>query len=214
MAPETTNHIVSKGADDSVAIENEPDPFILFEKWYAQAAACPAIDDHTAMTLATADASGQPDARMVLLKHWDRQGFVFYTNLGSGKARQLTENPAVALCFYWAALEKQVRVRGPVAPVSEVEADAYYASRERMSQIGAWASKQSQPLQGRFELERRIAKYVAKFGTRTPPRPAFWSGFRVSPLRIEFWFNQPYRLHDRVLYEKKEEGWIKTRLFP
>lgn len=197
-----------------MAIHDEPDPFVLFQTWYAEAAVCPAIDDHTAMALATADASGRPDVRMVLLKDWNAQGFVFYTNLGSPKARQLADNPQAALCFYWMPLEKQVRIQGSVVPVSPEEADAYFATRERLSQIGAWASRQSQPLAGRYELERRVSRYVARFGFSQVPRPPFWSGFYLCPDRMEFWLKQPYRLHDRVQYEKTEEGWVRKRLFP
>lgn len=200
-----------------MAIPVYPNPFELFDTWYREAEACAAIDDHTAMTLATADASGAPDARVVLLKGFDERGFVFYTNLTSVKGGQLAANPRVALCFYWMPLEKQVRIRGPIEPVTDEEADAYHATRPRQSQIGAWASKQSRPIEHRFELERRVARYAARFGLRKVPRPEFWSGFRVLPERIEFWLKQPFRLHDRVLYtpdETQPGAWRRQRLFP
>ncbi len=198
-------------------IRNEDDPLVLFSGWYAEAEACEAIDDHTAMTLSTVDAAGMPDARMVLLKGHDERGFVFYTNLSSPKARQLEANPKAALCFYWMPLEKQVRIRGPVLPVTAEEADAYHATRPKQSQVGAWASKQSQPLEGRLALEKRLAKYTAKFGLGAIPRPPFWSGFRLMPEAIEFWLKLPYRLHDRVLYTPAEAPgppWRRQRLFP
>lgn len=195
-------------------IPQEPDPFTLFSRWYAEAEASEAIDDHTAVALATCGADGQPDARMVLLKGYDPQGFVFYTNLTSPKARQLQENPRACLCFYWMPLEKQVRIRGNIEPVTEAEADAYFSTRPRQSQIGAWASKQSQTLEGRFELEKRIIKYGARFALGSVPRPPFWSGFRLCPEEIEFWLKMPYRLHDRVLYTRGESGWESRRLFP
>ena len=197
-----------------MAITPDPSPFVLFAKWYAEAEACEGIDDHTAMTLATADAGGMPDARQVLLKDFDERGFVFYTNLTSPKAGQLNENPRAALCFYWMPLEKQVRIRGAVEPVTDAEADAYFASRPRQSQIGAWASKQSQPLEGRLILERRIIQYGARYALGGVPRPPFWSGFRVIPDAMEFWLKMPYRLHDRVLYTPSVDGWEHRRLFP
>lgn len=198
-----------------MSIPNEPDPFALFKTWYSEAEACPGIEDHTALALGTVDASGMPDVRMVLLKAYDERGFVFYTNLTSPKAQQLEANPKAVMCFYWMPLGKQVRIHGPVEHTTEEEADGYHATRPRDSQIGAWASKQSQPMEGRFELEMRIAKYVAKFGLGKVPRPPFWSGFRIMPERIEFWLKQPYRLHDRLLYTRTpESGWTRQRLFP
>ncbi len=197
-----------------MAIIPEASPFDLFAKWYAEAEACEGIDDHTAMTLATVDAAGAPDARQVLLKDFDGRGFAFYTNLTSPKALQLAENPRAALCFYWMPFERQVRIRGAVEPVTEAEADAYFASRPRQSQIGAWASKQSQPLEGRMILERRIIRYGAKFALGAVPRPDFWSGFRVIPEVIEFWLKMPYRLHDRLVYTCAAEGWEHRRLYP
>lgn len=197
-----------------MAIIPKENPYDLFAEWHAEAEACAAIDDHTAMTLATAGADGAPDARQVLLKGFDDRGFVFFTNLTSPKAGQLRENPRAALCFYWMPLEKQVRARGAVEPVTDAEADAYFASRPRQSQIGAWASKQSQPLEGRMILERRILKYGAKHALGRVPRPPFWSGFRLLPKAIEFWLKMPYRLHDRVIYTSTPDGWEHHRLFP
>lgn len=189
------------------------DPFALFGQWMAEAEASE-INDPNAMALATADAQGRPSLRMVLLKDAGPDGFVFYTNLESRKGGELAENPHAALLFHWKSLRRQIRVEGPVQPVSDAEADAYYASRARTSQIGAWASKQSRPLQGRFELEKRVAEYTAKFGFGAVPRPAHWSGFRVVPERIEFWQDKPFRLHDRFVFTRDGDGWTVTPLFP
>lgn len=189
------------------------DPFALFGQWMAEAEASE-INDPNAMALATADAKGHPSLRMVLLKDAGPDGFVFYTNLESRKGGELAENPHAALLFHWKSLRRQIRVEGPVQPVSDAEADAYYASRARTSQIGAWASKQSRPLQGRFELEKRVAEYTAKFGFGAVPRPAHWSGFRVVPERIEFWQDKPFRLHDRFVFTRDGDGWTVTPLFP
>lgn len=197
-----------------MAIPANDDPIDLFGQWLSEAEACKAIAEPTAMTLATADADGAPYARIVLLKQVDAQGFTFYTNLGSPKAAQLRANPQAALCFYWMPLDKQVRVRGRVEPVSDAEADAYFDSRPRDSRIGAWASKQSQPLHGRFELEKRVAKYAARYAIGHVPRPEFWSGFRVVPSSIEFWLKQPYRLHERRLYTRAGDGWDQVGLYP
>lgn len=191
-------------------------PVDLFTLWLNDARDCKDIADATAMALATADASGIPDVRMVLLKGADEQGFTFYTNLGSVKAIQLADNPHAALCFHWAPLKRQVRVRGTILPVTPEEADAYFASRPKQSQIGAWASKQSQHLEGRFELEQRVAKFAAQYALFEVPRPEFWSGFRLIPNRIEFWMDQPFRLHDRVEYtrESPASAWARQRLYP
>jgi pyridoxamine 5'-phosphate oxidase len=172
------------------------------------------IPEPTAMALATVDGSGQPSVRMVLLKGFDERGFTFYTNLESRKARDLEERPVAALCFHWQPLEVQVRVEGPVLPVSEVEADEYFASRPRGSQIGAWASRQSQPLSSRDELEQRIRETEERFAEETIPRPEFWSGYRVVPERIEFWYGRASRLHERELFTRTGEAWTMERLYP
>jgi len=196
-----------------MAIERADNPIALFRQWLADAGESE-INDPEAACLATADASGMPSARMVLLKDVDDDGFVFYSNRESRKGRELTENPRSALCFHWKSLRRQVRVQGGVSPVSDAEADAYFASRNRQSQIGAWASQQSRPLESRFELERRVAGFTARFRLGPIPRPDYWHGYRLRPERIEFWQNRPFRLHDRLLYERQEAGWRTVRLYP
>jgi pyridoxamine 5'-phosphate oxidase len=173
-------------------------------------------NDPNAMTLATVDPDGLPDARMVLLKGIDPRGFVFYTNLESTKGRQLAARAGAALVFHWKTLRRQVRVRGPVEAVSPEEADAYYASRPRGSRIGAWASQQSRPLASRAELEAAVAAVETQFPDDTIPRPPHWSGFRVLPSRIEFWHDRPFRLHDRLVFDRNAAGtgWTTRRLYP
>ena len=201
-------------ADDTKLFANE-DPIALFHEWMEMARA-KEPEDANAMALATADGDGLPDVRMVLLKGADERGFVFYTNLESAKGLELKENPQAALCFHWKSLRRQIRVRGTVTPVSEEEADAYFASRAKDSQIGAWASKQSRPLEGRFELEKQVAVFAAKFGLGKVPRPPHWSGFRVTPSRIEFWRDRPFRLHDRLVFKRESASapWHTERLYP
>lgn len=192
------------------------DPFELFDDWMKEAEASEP-NDANAMALATADADGQPAVRMVLLKGVDAQGFVFYTNLESNKGKDLAANPKAAVLFHWKSLRRQVRVEGPVSPVSVEEADEYFASRARGSQIGAWASDQSRPLQGRYDLEKSVAKYTAKFGIGSVPRPDHWSGFRITPKRIEFWNDGAFRLHDRFVFSRTGEDagpWTVQQLFP
>ncbi|HEX5377872.1 MAG TPA: pyridoxamine 5'-phosphate oxidase [Phenylobacterium sp.] len=189
------------------------DPMALFAEWLTEAVA-KEVNDANAMALATADADGLPDVRMVLLKDAGPDGFVFYTNLGSAKGRQLAQDPKAALLFHWKSLRRQVRVRGTVTPVSEAEADAYWATRARPAQLGAWASEQSRPLPDRLAFEKRIAEYGLKFGLGKPPRPPHWSGFRVTPQRIEFWRDRAFRLHERLVFERVPDGWTTSRLYP
>jgi len=189
------------------------DPITLFQTWLQQAVAS-GIEEPTAMTVATVGPNGSPDARLLLLKGVDERGFVFFTNMKSPKAQSLLRDPRTALCFYWMPLDKQVRVRGRAEVVSDEEADAYFATRPRLSQISAWASKQSQPMEGYFELEAEVAKAALRFGIRKIPRSPFWSGFRVAPERIEFWTGKPFRRHHRIVYERARGGWRKRWLYP
>jgi pyridoxamine 5'-phosphate oxidase len=172
------------------------------------------MEEPTAMTVATVDPDGYPDARLLLLKGMDERGFVFFTNMESPKAQSLLRDSRTALCFYWMPLDKQVRVRGRAEVVSDEEADAYFATRSRLSQISAWASKQSQPMRGYFELEAAVAKVMLRFGIGKIPRPPFWSGFRDVPERVEFWTGKPYRRHHRIVYERTRDGWRKQWLYP
>jgi pyridoxamine 5'-phosphate oxidase len=191
------------------------EPLRLFAAWLTEATASEPRDP-TAMTLATIDADGLPNARMVLLKGVDDRGFVFYTNIASQKGQELGIHPRAALVFYWKSLNRQVRVRGDVERVTEAEADAYFATRPKQAQIGAWASKQSSPLESRLAFEKAVAVYAAKYALGTVPRPPNWSGYRILPLRIEFWHDRPFRLHDRIEFVRENPGgaWSKTRLYP
>ncbi len=198
---------------DANSVPNSEDPIPLFESWFQEAVDSGA-EQPCAMSVATLDADGSPDARMMLFKGIDERGFVFYTNMQSPKAGALRRDPRVALCFYWAKIDKQVRVRGHAQVISDEEADAYFATRPRLSQISAWASKQSQPMRGYFEFEAEVAKAGLRFGIGDVPRPTFWSGFRVVPERIEFWKQKPFRRHERFVYERTMDGWRKQWLYP
>jgi pyridoxamine 5'-phosphate oxidase len=191
------------------------EPFALFAAWLKDATAAEPRDP-TAMTLATVDAEGAPDARMVLLKGVDERGFVFYTNTESQKGRELAAHPVAALVFHWKSINRQVRVRGPVETVTAEEADAYFATRPKGAQIGAWASKQSSPLESRLAFEKAVAVNAAKYAIGAVPRPPHWSGYRILPLRIEFWHDRPFRLHDRIEFRRDALGapWSKTRMYP
>lgn len=190
------------------------EPYRLFAAWLKDATASEP-NDPNAVALATVDTDGLPDVRMVLLKGFDEQGFVFYTNFESAKGREILATMKAAMCFHWKSLRRQVRVRGPVEIVTDTEADAYFASRPRGSRIGAWASKQSRPLEGRFALEKAVAEYTARHAIGEIPRPPYWSGFRIRPSQIEFWHDRPFRLHDRIVFTANDKGeWDKDRLYP
>jgi pyridoxamine 5'-phosphate oxidase len=191
------------------------EPLRLFAAWFEEARRAEPADAN-AMTLATVDADGLPNARMVLLKDFDQKGFVFYTNLESQKGRELAAAPKAALVFHWKSLARQVRLRGAVERVEEAAADAYFATRPRLAQIGAWASKQSAPLASRMAFEQALALAMARYAVGTVPRPPNWSGYRLTPLVIEFWQDRPYRLHDRVEFRRSAPAapWSKTRLYP
>jgi pyridoxamine 5'-phosphate oxidase len=193
--------------------KQETDPFPRFQSWFEEAQISEP-NDPNAMTLATADSRGRPSARMVLLKGVDDNGFVFYTNNESRKGRDLNENARAALLFHWKSLRRQVRIEGPVTDVSAADADEYFATRPRGSRIGAWASDQSRPMEGMFVLEKRVAEFTAKFGLGEIPRPPHWTGFRVTPDRIEFWKEGRFRLHERTVHIRKGDSWTIERLFP
>lgn len=191
------------------------EPLRLFAAWFAEAKRAEPVNPE-AMTLATVDAEGRPNARMVLLKAFDERGFVFYSNAESAKGRELAATPQAALTFYWKALARQVRLRGHVEAVSDAEADAYFATRSRMAQIGAWASKQSAALESRLAFEKAIARFTAKYAIGTVPRPPHWVGYRVVPSEIEFWQERQFRLHDRIVFARDDANapWTKMRLYP
>ncbi len=203
------------GPLDDGGIAARPDPLELFHGWMKDAEASEP-NDANAMALATADADGRPNVRMVLLKGADASGFVFYSNEESIKGEELAANPHAAINLHWKSLRKAVRVQGTVSRVSDAEADAYFASRPKDSQIGAWASPQSRPMEGRWAFEKRIAEYALKYGIGKVPRPPYWTGWRITPLRIEFWRDRPFRLHDRLVYSRASaaDAWTTERLFP
>jgi pyridoxamine 5'-phosphate oxidase len=191
----------------------ESEPFALFASWLKDAEASE-INDPNAVALATVDADGLPNVRMVLLKGFDSRGFVFYTNFESQKGQEILGQKKAAMCFHWKSLRRQIRLRGEVEVVSDAEADEYYQSRPLGSRIGAWASKQSRPLEGRFALEKAVAEYTAKYALGTVPRPPHWSGFRIIPQSIEFWHDRKFRLHDRIEFRREAAGWSKVRMYP
>lgn len=212
--------VAGAGTVTGVDFASEPDPFRLFQAWFGEASNAEP-NDPNAMSLATVDGDGLPNVRIVLLKGLDLEdqpgrGFVFYTNLESAKGSELTAHPKAALAFHWKSLGRQVRVRGTITPVSKDEADHYFALRPRASQIGAWASDQSRPMDGRATLLARVAKFTAKFAVGSVPRPPHWSGFRLTPLAIEFWQSKEFRLHDRRHFTRADDvsPWSSTRLYP
>jgi pyridoxamine 5'-phosphate oxidase len=215
MADDKTSYYSGPQAGD---FAESSDPFSLFEAWFADANAHEP-NDANAMALATVDAAGLPNVRIVLLKGLDApahpaRGFVFYTNFESAKGRELLASNAAALCFHWKSLRRQVRVRGTVTVVDDREADAYFATRPRGSRLGAWASQQSRPLESRFALEKAVAAITAKYPVGDIPRPPYWSGFRVTPIEMEFWHDRPFRLHERVSFKRDGGSWRRQRLYP
>ena len=217
-SPTEDDYVRQVAAAEALPLLSEDDPLALFNAWLQEALA-KEPNDANAMSLATVDATGLPDVRMVLLKDADARGFVFYSNAESAKGRELAANPQAALLFHWKSLRRQVRVRGSVTPVSDAEADAYWATRARPAQLGAWASQQSRPLPDRLALEKRVAEFGLKFGLGKVPRPPHWTGFRVVPESLEFWRDRPFRLHERLVFSRASQegggdGWTTHRLFP
>lgn len=215
LIPSSPSEEAYKAEDDQGEVFTRDDPLALFAEWLALASK-KEPNDPNAMALATVDAEGLPDVRMVLLKEFDARGLTFYTNTESAKGRQLASAGKAAVCFHWKTIRRQVRLRGPVEQVGPAEADAYFATRARTARIGAWASAQSRPLEGRFALEREVARRTAEFGLGDIPRPEHWSGYRLTPTQIEFWVNRPFRLHDRLQFLRASAGapWSSRRLYP
>ena len=212
-SPSEEDYLKKVAEAEPLAPITDRDPIALFTRWLQEALKAEP-NDANAMTLATVDADGMPDARMVLLKGVDDAGFTFFTNTLSAKGRELAAHPKAALVFHWKSLRRQVRVRGDIAPVTDAEADAYFATRARSAQIGAWASEQSRELPDRLALERRIAEMGLKFGLAPVPRPPHWHGYRLSPRTIEFWRDRPFRLHERIVFDRARAGWTIRRLYP
>lgn len=195
----------------------EKSPIPILKSWFEEARSKLPFEYAVSAALATATKEGVPDVRMVLIKQWDESGFYFFTNYKSPKGQQIKDNPVGALCFYWYELGKQIRIRGPVIQADQETSDNYFKTRERLSQIGAWASKQSQVLPNRLELKKRVAYFIAKFGLQEVPRPDFWGGFKLIPLEIEFWVKKPYRLHERLIYRRGDinsQSWDRELLYP
>jgi pyridoxamine 5'-phosphate oxidase len=212
-SPSEDDYVRQVASAEPPPLLSETDPFALFDGWFAEALKHEP-NDANAMALATVDQAGLPDVRMVLLKGVDPAGFVFFSNQQSAKGQELAANPKAALLFHWKSLRRQVRVRGAVTPVSEAEADAYFATRARPAQLGAWASDQSRTLPDRLALEKKIAEVGLRYGLGKVPRPPHWSGWRLAPEAIEFWRDRPFRLHERLLFEVAPGGWTTRRLFP
>ena len=212
-SPTTEDYAAQLAANTDEAQFQRTEPLPLFLEWMADARRTEP-NDSNAMALATVDGDGLPDCRMVLLKGVDERGFAFYSNRESAKGGQLAGQPRAALLFHWKSLRRQVRVRGMIEPVSEAEADAYFASRARESRIGAWASAQSRPLDSRETLEAAVREAEARFEGVEPPRPEYWTGWRVVPDQIEFWRDRAFRLHDRLRFDRDGDGWRRTRLYP